>query len=92
MTEMCITRIKYIVDTHKKWLDQNVSNTLMKGWRNWSAHAAELQTYRADQENHRNKGEGFYKVEYKSMHVIRDELTEDFYSLTQIHSIKITKY
>ena len=37
----------------------------------------ELHTYRADQENRRNKGKHIYKLDEESIGIIREDLVKD---------------
>ena len=54
-------------------------------WREWSQQAAELQTLWADAENRRKAGDKFYKMDEESIVTIREELSEDFFSLAEAH-------
>ena len=54
-------------------------------WKEWTPQAAELQTLRANAENRKKAGDKFYKMDEESIVTIRDELSEDFFSLAKAH-------
>ena len=54
-------------------------------WMQWSQQAAELQTLRADAENRKKVGDNFYKMDEESIVTIREELSDDFFSLAELH-------
>ena len=71
---------------HKKIIE-----SLKHCWKTWSTQAMELQLLRADQENKKKEGQGFYKMDEGSVTVIQDELSDDFHELTTRHTAEITK-
>ena len=46
---------------------------------------AELQTLRADAENRKKAGDNFYKMDEESIVTIREELSDNFFSLAESH-------
>ena len=54
---------KALVANHRRELKQKVEEALTRGWKEWSAQAAELQVFCADVENRKKEGEGFYKIQ-----------------------------
>ena len=44
-------KVKAILNRHKKHMHQAITETLDKGWQNWSAEEAKLQLLFADHEN-----------------------------------------
>ena len=85
-------RIKLLVDTHRGKFEKMISKALATRWVAWSTQAAELQIFHTDQENHRRKEtKGFYKLDEESITTIHEELTNDYYSLAQFHSMEIQK-
>ena len=54
-------------------------------WKEWSQQVAELQTLRADAENRKKAGDKFYKMDEESIITIREELSEDFFALVEVH-------
>ena len=52
-------------------------------WKEWSQQAAKLQTLRANAENQKKAGDQFYKMDEESIVTIREELSEDFFSMIE---------
>ena len=57
------TIIKILNDKHRQQLNRKIEETLGHAWQEWSAQAAELHVLRADAENRRKEGRGFYKMD-----------------------------
>ena len=53
-------------------------------WMQWSQQATELQILRADAENRKKAGNNFYKMDEESIVTIREELSDDFFSLARL--------
>ena len=53
-------------------------------WMQWSQQAAKLQTLREDAENIKKAGDN-YKMDEESIVTIREELSDDFFSLAESH-------
>ena len=51
----------------------------------------ELHTYRADQENRRNKGKHFYKLDEESIATVWEDLAKDYQALADHHSEEIVQ-
>ena len=45
----------------------------------------ELQTFGADAENQKKEGRRFYKMDENSIHVLHEDLTEEFQALANTH-------
>ena len=54
-------------------------------WKEWSQQAAALQTLWADAENRKKAGDKFYRMDEESIVTIREELSEDFFALAEVH-------
>ena len=70
------------------WRDRtrtNINECSEKVWKEWSHQATELQTLRDDVENRKKEGDKFYKMDEESIVTIREELSEDFFSLAESH-------
>ena len=87
--EMGETRIKEIVEKCRLTLNQKVEESLDRGLKEWSAQAVELQVFRANAENQRKEGCGFYKMDEINIHILREYLTEEFHALAQTHTMTI---
>ena len=64
--------------------------TLDKGWMAWATQAVELHTYRADWENRRKEGRGFYKLNDESVAVVHEDLAQDYRALENSRSYQTT--
>ena len=80
-----VGRIKLIMSSWSTRAQASINESTEKLWREWSQQAAELQTLRADAENRKKTGDGFYKMDEESIVNIREELSEDFYALAEEH-------
>ena len=61
-----------------------------KGWEAWAVQAAELHTYRADWENRKKEGKGFYKLSEETVATVREDLAKDYSELAERHSEELT--
>ena len=57
------TRIKILIDKYRQQLTKKIKETLSRIGQAWSAQAVELHILRADAENRRKEGRGFYKMD-----------------------------
>jgi hypothetical protein len=80
-----VGRIKLIMSSWSTRAQASINESTEKLWREWSQQAAELQILRADAENRKKTGDGFYKMDEESIVNIREELSEDFYALAEEH-------
>ena len=80
-----VDRIKLIMSSWSTRAQASINESAEKLWREWAQQAAELQTLRADAENRKKTGDGFYKMDEESIVNIREELSEDFYALAEEH-------
>ena len=62
-----------------------------KGWMAWAAQAAELHTYRADFENRKKEGRGFYKLSNESIASVHEDLAKDYRELAEQHSEELSQ-
>ena len=70
------------------WRDRtraSINDCSEKLWKEWSQQAAELQTLQANVENRRKAGDKFYKMDEESIIIIKEELSEAFFSLAKAH-------
>ena len=63
-------KIRAILRRHKLNTLKMVSESMEKGWKTWSAQAAELQLLRADKENWKAQGQGFFKMTEEAISTI----------------------
>ena len=68
-------KIRAILRRHKLNTLKIVSEFMEKGWKTWSAQAAELQLLRADRDNQKAQGQGFFKS------TIQEDIPKDFYDI-----------
>ena len=62
-----------------------------KGWEAWAAQAAELHTYRADWENRKKEGRGFYKLSEETVATVREDPAKDYRELAEQHSQELAQ-
>ena len=83
------TRMQILIDEHRNLLNRRVEEAFQRAGEEWAAQAAELHVLRADAENRRKEGRGFFKMDEASVQNLRDDLTEDYLSLVKSHTAAI---
>ena len=83
------THIRILLEKQRQHLTKKVEETLSRVGDEWAAQAAELHILRADAENRRKEGRGFYKMDEASIQNLRADLTEDYQSLAKSHTAAI---
>ena len=83
------TRIRVLIEKHRQHLTKKVEETFSRAGEEWAVQAAELHILRADAENWRKEGHGFYKMDEASIQNLRADLTEDYQSLAKSHTAAI---
>ena len=83
--------IRVLLQTKQERFMTYLQAALDKGWAGWAKQAAELHTYRADWENRRKEGKGFYKLNEESIAAVEEDLTQDYHVLADRHSEEITQ-
>ena len=73
------TRIIALIAKHRQRFNSKIEETLACAWQEWSAHAAELHVLRADAENRRKEGRGFYKMDENNIQILREDLTIEYH-------------
>ena len=63
-------KVCIILSAHKARTQRRVIESLEKGWKTWSAHVAELQLLRADRENMKKQGTGFFKMDVATIIIV----------------------
>ena len=84
-SKLGVDRIRHIMSA---WWDRtrtSINACLAELWKEWSQQAAKLQTLRANAENQKKAGDQFYKMDEESIVTIREELSNDFFSLAESH-------
>ena len=54
-----------------------VTDSLDKGLKTWSTQAVELQLLRADRENQKAQGTGFFKMAEEPISTVREDIARD---------------
>ena len=81
--QLGVDRIWLIMSAWRNRAQTSINECSEKVWKEWSQRAAERQTLRVDAENRMN--EKFYKMDEESIVTIREELSEDFFALAEVH-------
>ena len=63
----------------------SIDGCLVELWKQWSHQATQLQMLWADVENRKKAGDNFHKMDEESIIVIREELSDNFFSLAKSH-------
>ena len=80
-----VDRIRHIMSAWRDRTRTSINACLAELWKEWSQQAAKLQTLRANAENQKKAGDQFYKMDEESIVTIREELSNDFFSLAESH-------
>ena len=70
-------KVQAIVGRHRTQTKRMIDESLEKGWKLWSAQAAELQLLRADRNNRQVQGPGFFKMAQKDIDTIQEDIIKD---------------
>ena len=82
-------QIKEIVTNHQLKVNRKLKEALTRGWIEWSTQAVELQIFRADTENQKKEGHGFYKIDENNVQILREDLNKEFQALARTHTTVI---
>ena len=80
-----------VLKTHKLKTLKLVVNTLDKGWKTWSVQATELQLLRADRDNRKTQGLGFFKMKEEAISIVQEDIARDLYDMVASHREEITR-
>ena len=62
-----------------------------KGWKLWSAQAAELQLLRADRDNRKAQGPSFFKMSQNNLDTVHEEIAKDIYEIAAFYKEEINR-
>ena len=62
-----------------------------KGWKSCSAQAAELQILRADKDNRKTQGPGFFKMIEDAISTVQEDIARDLYDMAASRREEITR-
>ena len=82
-------KIRTILKRHKLNTLKMVTESMDKGWKTWSAQAAELQLLRADRDNRKAQGQGFFKMTEEAISTIQEDIAKDLYDMAACHREEI---
>ena len=88
--EAARNNVRCIMGTHREKFTGQIKAAMDKGWEAWAVQAAELHTYRADWENRKKEGKGFYKLSEETVATVREDLAKDYSELAERHSEELT--
>ena len=76
--------VRIVLQTHREKFSAQLKTEMDKGWMAWAAHAAELHTYRADWENRKKEGRGFYKLSDETVTIVRKDSANHYQELAEL--------
>ena len=88
--EAARNNVRCIMGTNREKFTAQIKAAMDKGWEAWAVQAAELHTYRADWENRKKEGRGFYKLSEETVATVREDLAKDYSELAERHSEELT--
>ena len=68
-----------------------VNESIDKGWKTWSAQASELQLLRADRDNRKAQGQGFFKMSEEAISTIQEDIAKDLYEMAACHREELSR-
>ena len=84
-------KVKPIIEADKLKTLSLVPESLNKGWKTWSTEAAESQLLRADKENRKAQGQGFFKITEVDISTVQEDLARDLYELAVSHREEVPR-
>ena len=90
-SQLLMDRIRTLLQANREWFTTQVKLAFYKGWAAWVTQAVELHTYRADWENGRKEGKGFYKLSKERIATVQEDLPQNYQTLTNPHSEEFTQ-
>ena len=84
-------RIRAILKRHKLNTLKMVNESIDKGWKTWSAQAAELQLLRADRDNRKAHGQGFFKMTEEAISTVQEDIAKDLYEIAACHREEVSR-
>ena len=84
-------KIRAILRRHKLNTLKMVSKSMDKGWKTWSAQAAQLQLLRADRENRKAQGQGFFKMTKEAISTIQEDIAKDLSEIAACHQEEVNR-
>ena len=68
-----------------------IDESLEKGWKLWAAQAIELQLLRADRDNRKIHGPGFFKMSQDAIDTVQEGISKDFYEIAAFYKEEINR-
>ena len=84
-------RVQTIVRHHRINTLKLIDESLEKGWKLWSAQAAELQLLRADRDNRKAHGPSFFKMSQDELDTVHEEIAKDIYEIAAFYKEEINR-
>ena len=84
-------KIRANLRRHKLNTLKMVSESMEKGWKTWSAQAAELQLLRADKENRKAQGQGFFKMTEDAISTIKEDIAKNLSDIAACHQEEVNR-
>ena len=83
-------KIRAILNRHKLNTLKLVSDSLNRGWKTRSAQSTNLQILRADRDNSKSQGPGFFKMT-EAISTVQEDITRDLYDMAASHREEIIR-
>ena len=84
-------RIRATLKRHKLNTLKIVNESMDKGSKNWLVQATELQLLRADRDNRKAQGQGFFKMSEEAISAIQEDIAQDLYEMAACHRKEISR-
>ena len=84
-------KIRAILRRNKLNTLKMVLESMDKGWKTWSAQAAELQLLRADRENRKAQGQGFFKMTEEAISTVQEDIAKDLSEIPTCHQEEVNR-
>ena len=82
-------KIRAILRCHKLNTLKMVPESPEKAWKAWSAQAVELQLLRADKDNRKVHGQGFFRMTKEEISTIQEDIAKDLSDIAACHQEEV---
>ena len=84
-------RVQAIIRRHRLNTLKLVDESLEKGRKIWSAQAAALQVLRADRDNQKAHGSGFFKISEEPIATVQEDIAKDMCEIAAFYKEEINR-
>ena len=84
-------KIRAILRCHKLNTPKMVTKSMDKGWKTLLAQAVELQLLRADRDNRKAHGQGFFEMMEEAISTLQQDIAKDLCDIAVCHQEEVNR-